>query len=398
MEVAKNNQGADELSIFCPLVKVDVAKREVWGVVTAEVPDKTDEICDYETTAPYYEGVVKEMSKATDGKNIFPLRAMHGLVAAGKGISIEFRKEAKEIYMGFKVVDDAEWNKVEENVYTGFSQGGRYIKRWKDGNFVRYTADPGEVSLVDMPCLTRAHFEVVKADGTTEMRKFSKTAEIPSTPGVINTRPTSVDAVNVTTCSCDCAACKANNCAGCTMAGCQCSEGKPAKAGNSKMKFLVTTSTGEQHLPYADDKDIPDYTLLQRAWDALHEGKRVTKYNGPDKNKAIKKIKQVYAKHAVETPAEKMEKISGLLKGMLEDRIQSRAYGQLGKGMYTVGRFAQIVDELGYLWMSLEYERVDEEDSSPATDEVKDILGSLLDAMLSYTEEQVAEAKSVLAA
>lgn len=397
MEVIKNINNSTEVTIFCPLVKVDLIKREVWGVVTAEVPDKTEEICDYETTAPYYEDVVKEMSKATDGKNIFPLRAMHGLIAAGKGIAIEFRKEAKEIYMGFKVVDDAEWNKVQENVYTGFSQGGRYVKRWKDGNFMRYTADPGEVSLVDMPCLTRAHFEVVKADGTVELRKFSKREEIPTAPGLVNTRPTSVENVKETTCNCDCTACKANNCAGCTMAGCQCSEGKPAKAGNSKMKFLVTTSTGEQYLPYADEKDVPDYKLLQQSWDALNEGKRVAKYTGPDKNKAIRKIKQVYAKHDVETPSEKMERITPLVKDILEERIQSRAYGQLGKGMYTVGRFAQIVDELGYLWMSLEYERVDEDDVSEATDEVKSILGNLLDALLSYTEEQVAEAKLVLA-
>lgn len=388
MEVIKSSPNSEAVNIFCPLVKVDVAKREVWGVVTAEVPDKTDEICDFETTAPYYEDVVKEMSKATDGKNIFPLRAMHGLIAAGKGISIEFRKDAKEIYMGFKVIDDAEWKKVEENVYTGFSQGGRYVKRWKDGNYTRYTADPGEVSLVDLPCLIRAHFEVVKADGTTEMRKFSKAAEIPSDPGVIPTRPTSVGAETMTTCNCNCAACKANNCAACTMSGCPCAQGAQAKA----MKYLDAKNL----LPYADDKGIPDYRLLLRAWDSLHDGKRVAKYEGADKPKIIRKIKQVYAQHAVETPVEKRERINLLLKGLVEDRIQSRAYGQLGKGMYTVGRFAQIIDEIGYLWMSMEYERVEEEDSSPATEDIRGCCSSLLDAFLLYAEEQVSEIREFM--
>lgn len=162
-----------EKTIFCPLIKVDEAKREVWGVVTAEEVDKDGEICDYESTAPYYKAVVDEMSKATDGANIFPLRAMHGLTAAGKGIGIDFRDKTKEIYMGFKVVDDSEWKKVQESVYTGFSQGGRYIKKWADGDNTRYTAKPAEVSLVDMPCVTRAHFSYVKSDGTVELRKFA---------------------------------------------------------------------------------------------------------------------------------------------------------------------------------------------------------------------------------
>src|ERR1700677_1396980 len=153
------------LHVFCPLIKVDVAKREVWGVVTAEVPDKEGEICDFDTTIPYYKAMVDEMSKATDGVNIFPLREMHGLSAAGKGIDIQFREGTKEVYMGFKVVDDAAWNKVAEGVYTGFSQGGRYVKKWKDGEYTKYTAKPSEVSLVDVPCLTRAHFDYVKADG-----------------------------------------------------------------------------------------------------------------------------------------------------------------------------------------------------------------------------------------
>jgi hypothetical protein len=74
-----------------------------------------------------------------------------------------------------KVVDDAEWAKVEEGVYTGFSQGGRYLKRWPDPDrpsLTRYTAEPLEVSLVDHPCLPEATFAVIKADGSTELRKF----------------------------------------------------------------------------------------------------------------------------------------------------------------------------------------------------------------------------------
>jgi hypothetical protein len=37
---------------------------------------------------------------------------------------------------------------------------------------MRYTAEPLEVSLVDHPCLPEATFAVIKADGSTELRKF----------------------------------------------------------------------------------------------------------------------------------------------------------------------------------------------------------------------------------
>lgn len=405
-EVAKSNQAFDK-TIFCPLVKVDEAKREVWGVVTAEVPDKDDEICDFESTAPYYKNVVDEMSKATDGANIFPLRAMHGLVAAGKGIGIEFRKEAKEIYMGFKVVDDVEWKKVQESVYTGFSQGGRYVKRWKDGDYVRYTSKPSEVSLVDIPCLTRAHFDYVKSDGSVEIRKFAKgigqgEGEIPITMTPV---PSSVVKPP---CVCDCAQCKAGNCQEC-MKGTHHPVMPSEKAFSlreslsvltkkekkkSGVKYLV--SDGEYgYLPVSGPSGKPDHNLMGAAWAALFSpgGHRGNKYQGPKKEEAKKKLKQLYAREGMDTPAEKMERIGPMIKEMIEDAIQSRAYGQLGKGMYTVSRFAQLTEDLSYLWMSLEYERQQENDESPVTDDIKEVYHSLLDHLLTYVEEEVEEAK-----
>ena len=72
-----------------------------------------------------------------------------------------------------KILDREAWQKIAEGVYTGFSIGGRYVKSWRDGEYVRYTAEPNEGSLVDNPCMYGAHFSAIKADGTTEMRKFS---------------------------------------------------------------------------------------------------------------------------------------------------------------------------------------------------------------------------------
>lgn len=192
---AKEKSMKGTLKKFIPFVKVDETKRQVWGIVTAELPDKEDEVCDYTKSKPFYKAVIDEMSKSTGGENFFPLREMHQLSAVGKCIGFEFRDDEKEIVMGFEVVDDDAWKKVQKRVYTGFSQGGRIVgDLTPDPIFkgcMRYTADPTEVSLVDNPCLGAAHFAHVKADNTVEICKL-RSAPLETiakeTPGVVKAR------------------------------------------------------------------------------------------------------------------------------------------------------------------------------------------------------------------
>jgi hypothetical protein len=168
---------AKELKMFIPITKIDAAKRLVYGVATAELPDLSNEVCDYATTKPLYQKWSDGFAKQTDGKSLGNLRAMHQPISAGKVTQIEYDDSGKKIEICAKVVDDAEWQKVDEGVYSGFSHGGKYIKRWPDPvhkGCMRYTAEPGEISLVDSPCLTEATFQVIKADGSTEMRKFKE--------------------------------------------------------------------------------------------------------------------------------------------------------------------------------------------------------------------------------
>jgi len=165
----------DDMNLFVPITKIDAAQRLVYGVVTAETPDVSGEVCDYASTKPHYQKWSQNFMSASGGKSFGNLRAMHGNVAAGKLVEIAFNDEQKRIEICGKVVDDDEWKKVEEGVYTGFSQGGRYLNRWPDPDapaLMRYTAEPLEVSLVDHPCLPEATFAVIKADGSTELRKF----------------------------------------------------------------------------------------------------------------------------------------------------------------------------------------------------------------------------------
>ncbi|MFZ1964474.1 MAG: hypothetical protein WAU78_13595, partial [Roseiarcus sp.] len=169
------------LDLFLPLAKVDLDQRIVQGVVTAEAPDRVGEICDYASTKPYFEAWSAEALSASGGKSLGAVRAMHGRVAAGKLTDIAFDDEGKRILVAAKIVDDDEWLKVTEGVYTGFSQGGRYVERWPDpqSGLTRYTAEPSEISLVDLPCLPGATFEVIK-NGVVEKRAFAARAAEPS--------------------------------------------------------------------------------------------------------------------------------------------------------------------------------------------------------------------------
>ncbi len=161
------------LRLDIPITKVDAAHRLVFGVATAEVADRAGEVCDYASTKPLYEKWSEAIATSTGGRSLGNLRAMHGAVAAGKVTALTFNDEAKQIEICAKVVDDAEWTKVAEGVYTGFSQGGTYARRWTDeAGATRYTADPHEISLVDLPCLAQATFEMIKADGSHERRTF----------------------------------------------------------------------------------------------------------------------------------------------------------------------------------------------------------------------------------
>ena len=171
------------MHLFAQLSKIDEARREVWGVATAEVVDKEGEIFDYASSKPYFEAWSDEISKATDGKSLGNVREMHEPSAVGKLVAIDFDDQLKQVRVGAKIVDDTAWQKCTLNVYTGFSIGGAYVKAWKDGEFTRFTANPVEISVVDNPCVPGAHFTAIKTDGTSEIRKFNQASD-PSGPQI----------------------------------------------------------------------------------------------------------------------------------------------------------------------------------------------------------------------
>ncbi len=172
-----NKAMPQEIRVFIPITKIDVKRRIVYGTLAAEVPDKSGEIMDYDTAKAAIQEWSDAQAEASGGKSLGNIREMHGNVAAGKLTDLVFVDDDKTVEGACEVVDDSTWNKVESGVLTGFSIGGGYAKRWMDPTnpqLKRYTPKVNEFSLVDNPCQPGATFEVIKMDGTSELRKFNQ--------------------------------------------------------------------------------------------------------------------------------------------------------------------------------------------------------------------------------
>ena len=180
------SQKVEKIQTFGRITKVNKATGIVEGVAMDETPDRDNEIFDYETSKPYVEQWSASQADTTKaaGQEVSygNIRGQHDAKKAAGRIAepIDFDDEAKRVIIKAKVVDPEELEKCYEGVYTGFSVKGPVVgNKWRDGRYMRYTVDPTEISLVDMPCNPGATFTAIKADGSTEEREFkvSKFAE-----------------------------------------------------------------------------------------------------------------------------------------------------------------------------------------------------------------------------
>lgn len=404
-----------KLQMFIPITKVDAVQRLVYGLATAEVEDRAKEICDYATTKPYYEKWSEGIAKTTGGKSLGNIRAMHGKVAAGKVTAINFNDDARQIEICAKVVDDAEWNKVLEGVYSGFSQGGAYVRRWADpaqkGVF-RYTADPNEISLVDLPCVDIATFDCIKADGSVDkvLIKADGTMDAGgdgSTAGPEN-QQASDDPEPVYRAK-DGSEHKTKQSAkdhNATLAAGKHPEASKAAEGtlaeiNGKLDVLLGTSalTDAQKAaagaasPYGDvDYADPGYQTdkkkrypidtaehIKAAWSYINKAKNQTPYSSAE----VEKIK---------------EKIIGAWKEKIEKdgppSATDKAFivNEMTKGLYNIARLSGILEELVWLQQSCASEQMWEGDTGsilPASlnENINSLVTTLRAMVLEETEE-----------
>src|SRR5665213_1186894 len=119
--------------MFIPIYKVDVEQRMVYGLAADETPDLAGEIWDYAKNKPLVQRWSADCEKRSGGKSLGNIRGQHKMTAAAGVVkSLEWDDVARSCLLGVKVVDDAEWQKVEEGVYTAVSCGGKYVSKATD--------------------------------------------------------------------------------------------------------------------------------------------------------------------------------------------------------------------------------------------------------------------------
>lgn len=141
------------MKLYGNITKIDAEKRMVWGYASTEAKDRVGET------------VLKSaIAGALDDYLVCGnIREMHQLSAVG--ITEEAEVDDKGLYIGAKIVDDSAWKKVTEGVYKGFSIGGKVMGRDTLDKSVVTAVRLDEISLVDRPANPEAHFDMWKAAG-----------------------------------------------------------------------------------------------------------------------------------------------------------------------------------------------------------------------------------------
>lgn len=426
--------------VFVPLTKVDEEQRLVYGRITQEVLDKSGEVMDYETSKPHFQKWSGEFEEKTGGLSKGNLRVMHGLNVAGKLTDIAYDDLEKAVDVCAKVVDDGEWEKVLEGCYTGFSVGGRYGKKWndtlEDGTQVKkYTAIPGEVSLVDDPCVTTATFSLVKANGETEDKMFKVNTSTEEQPVVeeevaekvapteqptgevqqqfdftndqVVEKATQIakEANDGTTWMDHVATARdelTKAAKGNTDANVAAEEEKPpaevveeAPAGEADATANKVTPPGVKQVWTASDGK----TFEKKADAEAHEATLVKAAEPKEETEADKlaaRLEKALTPEPTPAPAPEVglwEDLSRLSKvvSAISTPLDS---DELKKGMYTVSRFANVLADIGSLTRSIARESTDEggdADDVSVSDAMKTSLAALGENFLSYARDEITE-------
>ena len=128
------------MKLYAQISKVDEEQRMVWGYATTGARDSQGEIVTKDAIAAAWGDYMKFAN----------IREMHQPSAVG--VVKEYSFDDTGVMIGAKVVDDAAWEKVKEQVYKGFSIGGKKLPGGYDALTKTITAlQLTEISLVDRP-------------------------------------------------------------------------------------------------------------------------------------------------------------------------------------------------------------------------------------------------------
>ncbi len=322
--------------VFLRITKVDEEKRIVYGVAADETPDRQNEIWDYAGNKPLWEKWSASAAKSTEaaGQEVSygNIRSMHPvtkqMVVTGKVAEPpDFDDVAKSMTIAAYVHDDGEWEKAKKGLYTGFSIGGRYVKKWADAalkGIQRVIIDPTEISLVDLPANPGAQFTALKADGSEKQRAFKVEARADVSP----------------------------------------KEGKE--------------EYGDVEFADAKNKKYPIDTVehIRAAWNYINKAKNQAKYSAED-------VKSIKAK-IVAAWKKKIDKEG-------PPSAQKAFVANAAKGLWTVQSLGGILQTLAYMVEEVTFEREREGDDSDIPERLAKAVGELSDIFLEMAEEETQE-------
>lgn len=357
--LAKDAEG-EPLACFIPLVKADAAQRLVYGYLD-ETKDRAGEIFDYDSSKAQFQKWSGDIHTSTGGKSYGNVRAMHQKVAAGVLTSIAYDDIAKRIDFCAHIVDDGEWAKVEAGVYTGFSPGGRYLKRWQAADGVRYTAGPSEMSIVDLPCIPSATFQMIKADGVSVDIEFK--------PGNFEPGNEAVKAYSAVLAK---------------------------AAGSEKPQDFVVKARAELITKHADGETFEQVGADWVMNKAAGTETVITEESPADKLKAAL-AKGARAAAAIDAPAVDTGPFADLAKGALVLRAiaatadAANQDNPLRKGLWTVGWLSDLMAAFADLQGCMASEAGWEGDGSPLPQAAADIVGKIAALLIATAKEEAAE-------
>lgn len=379
----------------------------VYGLATFEQPDLDREICRYSTAVKVYrawsDAAAKRTTHAGQEVSLGNVRLQHGLPVGGKVVKIDFDDENKSIFLGSRPVNKEIHDQLKQGYYTGYSQGGSYASREcavcgaampmaQGANFCRkcgkevdvvYDLESlSEVSYVDSPC-TAEGFEYVKSNGSKSLIKFqSKGAQPMPKENAVELASTQLDLLadlivqkSVTA--------KAKE------------EAKTKRVGGKDLPADCFAYIGDPEktetwkLPIkSPDNDVE--------WEKRHIRNALARFEQTkgipedEKAKVKAKIDAAAKKHDIDVAedAEKTAKLRANLTAIVDKRAEAKG---LKKSMYSVGRFAEIIQSLEYLYMDTMWEAENEGDESEVPEDLSEDMESLIETFLAMCQEETQE-------
>jgi hypothetical protein len=359
----------------------------VWGVATHQEPDADREICDYAAAVPVYQEWSDAAKARTEGAGQEPslgnIRLQHSIEIGGKATKIEYDDDKKQIWLGSVPFNDAIRDDLLKGYYTGYSQGGSYAWRKcincdnplplqqannycksckKDVTVIYGLKRISEVSYVDSPC-TGVGFDYVKADGSKQLVKFMKRSD-----AKVELSKEQLDQVLA-----------------------------QVRKANAKTKRVAGEDLTAECFAYVGDPEKTDTWKLPIKFSSEAKSKRhirnaLARFDQtkgiPDDEKEKVKAKIVAAAKEHGIDADEGSKARQAFFAATEKAAAAKG---LAKDLWQVGRLADHLQGIAYLYEQSVWEREVEGDDSEVPEELADILDNLIATFIAMAEEEAKE-------